>query len=146
MLIASLWWLFGPRPEYFNPVLFWVWIVALFALFVETIYSYSLAHYVGRTRAFLMKLLMSAATNIFSFASVYRHTGIESMDGEIISNTHDAVYFSIITWTTVGYGDMVPVYDSRLIAAAQGLLGYVYMATIVGLVMVEVGVRRGEGR
>jgi len=43
----------------------------------------------------------------------------------------DYLYFSIITWTTVGYGDFVPTRESRVIAAAEALFGYIYMAVYI---------------
>ena len=144
MLGLAIWWLVAPEALAIKPDLFWFWIAFLLALFVETVWSYSIARYVGRTRAFLFKLLLTAATNIVSFAAIYRVTGMMMMDGTIVDGLSDAVYFSIITWTTVGYGDIVPVDASRLFAAAQGFLGYIYTATIVGVVMVEVGVQRGR--
>ena len=35
----------------------------------------------------------------------------------------EALYFSCITFTTVGYGDLAPIGITRLFAASEGLLG-----------------------
>jgi hypothetical protein len=47
-------------------------------------------------------------------------------------------YFSVVTWTTLGYGDFQPLPDFRLLAAFQALVGYVFLGVIVGLIMMLV--------
>ena len=43
----------------------------------------------------------------------------------------DAVYFSTVTFTTLGYGDYWPLGVARLLAGAEALLGAFLMATFV---------------
>ena len=43
-----------------------------------------------------------------------------------------AIYFSVVTFTTLGYGDYQPLPRMRLVAAAQALLGYVFLGFVVG--------------
>ena len=44
-----------------------------------------------------------------------------------------ALYFSFVTMTTLGYGDIIPATDSsRLLAALQAFLGQSYIAKLVG--------------
>ena len=40
----------------------------------------------------------------------------------------DAVYFSAVTYSTVGYGDMVPVGPVRFLAGTESLVGLVLIA------------------
>ncbi len=40
----------------------------------------------------------------------------------------DAVYFSVITYTTVGYGDIVPIGLGRMLAGIEALIGLVLIA------------------
>jgi len=40
----------------------------------------------------------------------------------------DAVYFSAVTYSTVGYGDVVPVGPVRLLAGTESLVGLVLIA------------------
>lgn len=55
----------------------------------------------------------------------------------------DHLYFSLITLTTVGYGDLVPVPDlARTIAALEALMGQLYLVTIVALVVSRLGHER----
>lgn len=55
----------------------------------------------------------------------------------------DFVYFSLVTLTTVGYGDLTPVSDAaRMLAVTEALLGQLYLVTVVALVVGNVGARR----
>ena len=54
----------------------------------------------------------------------------------------DAVYFSVVTWTTLGYGDILPRSDFRLFAAIEAIYGYVSLGVLVGLVSGVVGNER----
>jgi hypothetical protein len=55
-------------------------------------------------------------------------------------------YYSFITLTTVGYGDMTPMHDvSRMFAVMEALLGQLYPATLLArLVSLEVSHRGGQ--
>ena len=55
--------------------------------------------------------------------------------GQSIAVYHDlptALYFSIVTFTTLGYGDLQPSTHMRPVAAVQALVGYVYLGLFVG--------------
>lgn len=43
----------------------------------------------------------------------------------------DGLYFSVITCTTLGYGDLVPVGWSRRAASVEALTQYVVMALLI---------------
>ena len=43
------------------------------------------------------------------------------------------LYFSVVTWTTVGFGDYTPVPEAQLYVAIESLLGYIYMAISMGV-------------
>jgi len=49
------------------------------------------------------------------------------------------LYFSIITWTTVGYGDIRPTNASRMIAASEAMLGYISMGLYIALIFLAIG-------
>ncbi|HRK25721.1 MAG TPA: potassium channel family protein [Chitinophagales bacterium] len=47
-------------------------------------------------------------------------------------------YFSLITLSTIGYGDITPVNNSaRLLAAFFGMAGQFYMVTLVGIIIAK---------
>jgi|SRR5271165_271086 len=58
----------------------------------------------------------------------------------LMSNVSDWVYFSFITLTTVGYGDITPVNQTaRELSVAEALTGQLYLAVLVArLVAMEV--------
>jgi hypothetical protein len=48
----------------------------------------------------------------------------------------DFLYFSYVTLATVGYGDLVAVSAvGRMLAATEGLLGQIYLVTVVALIV-----------
>ncbi|MDC1143060.1 potassium channel family protein [Planctomycetota bacterium] len=60
----------------------------------------------------------------------------------------DAMYFSLVTLTTLGYGDVRPVGEvARMVAALEAVFGVLYLAMLVSMFMSEfrvlkLGVRR----
>jgi uncharacterized protein YjbI with pentapeptide repeats len=75
---------------------------------------------------------------IFGCTAYYAHYGIvESAAANISSqlavthNPWDCLYFSIITFTTVGYGDLVPAGNLRLMAGVEALIGAFLVASFV---------------
>jgi hypothetical protein len=64
-------------------------------------------------------------------------TDANGTDGSSPANIkHDwvsTVYFSIVTFTTTGYGDYRPRDNDRLLAATEALSGYIFLGTFVSL-------------
>ncbi len=84
--------------------------------------------------------LAGAAVLILNFAKLYHDTGlVESCNQREVSFV-EATYFSIVTWTTLGYGDLSPPPSIRLYAAFEALLGYIYMAVAIGVTVNLLGV------
>jgi voltage-gated potassium channel len=55
----------------------------------------------------------------------------------------EEVYFSFITLTTVGYGDIAPVARAaRMTSVLEALFGQLYLVTIVAVIVSNVGARR----
>jgi hypothetical protein len=59
---------------------------------------------------------------------------------------HSLAYYSFVTLTTLGYGDIVPIHPfARTLAMAEALVGQLYPAILIGrLVTLQIGGRRGE--
>jgi voltage-gated potassium channel len=56
----------------------------------------------------------------------------------------EEVYFSFITMTTVGYGDIAPIVSaSRMTSVLEALFGQLYLVTIVAVIVANVGAGRG---
>jgi hypothetical protein len=90
-------------------------------------------------------ILAFIALNIFFmiilFARLYQLNGLVQPPGECGEAAGcpvafwNAVYFSIITWTTVGYGDFSPTPSSRIFAATEALSGYLIMSLIISVLV-----------
>jgi hypothetical protein len=90
-------------------------------------------------------IFCSVATIIFLFAILHKWTGIYGdtvfvcSDGKCTTNSivtkdiWECIYFSVITLTTVGYGDYHPMNSaiSHLIAGAEALSGYIILGVLV---------------
>lgn len=82
----------------------------------------------------LWKELGLTALNVFlfllTFSAIYHKIGIvdTTLDGSPI--THDfwaCCYYSIITFTSTGYGDFRPQGTGRVLASVQALIGYLVL-------------------
>jgi len=49
----------------------------------------------------------------------------------------DAIYFSAITYTTVGFGDVVPVGAVRFLAGTEALIGFVFIGWSASFIYME---------
>ena len=79
-------------------------------------------------------VVVSAAINIGCFSFIHRSVGVidtTANGGAVL--LRDTLYFSIVTFTTLGFGDIQPVPAGRLPAAFQALCGYIYLGLGIGL-------------
>ncbi len=76
-------------------------------------------------------------TIVIGFANIYRALGLYDPSGSTVTDATSCLYFSIVTWTTLGYGDLRPSESARLAAAAEAMLGYVAMAVFIGLLLAQ---------
>jgi Ion channel len=75
-------------------------------------------------------LINTIVYSIMFYAALYRDIGILDGGKEIHLPT-TCLYFSIVTWTTLGYGDVTPRAETRLLASSEALIGYVVMAAVI---------------
>lgn len=92
-----------------------------------------------RIAAFMIVSVSTLTSCVAGFAGYYRSWGIIETDGTVTHDPSTALYFSIVTWTTLGYGDLQPTNDVRSFAATEALLGYVFMAVFIGFLLVLAG-------
>ncbi|GEM_PF-3534877 len=59
---------------------------------------------------------------IFGFALIYTMCTLNVPDGDT-NNLSTCLYFSVVTFTSLGYGEITPVGIARFFAAAEALLG-----------------------
>ena len=80
-----------------------------------------------------MRTFMTFLAIIFGFAGLYVADGGPNPDN---NNFPAAIYFSVVTFTSLGYGDISPVGFSRFLAAGEALLG-VFMICCLWLSSVD---------
>jgi hypothetical protein len=130
-----LWMFFSPDLPIAEMYDVFIWIAAQVPVF-------SFGVWLGIVRneypSTIEKLLVSAmvvsfiCTITMSYALAYRYVGL--IDGDKV--THEPItclYFSIVTWTTLGYGDVRPSPDARLLAASEAVVGYIWMGAYIGM-------------
>ena len=84
-------------------------------------------------RALSLKILLGFSISIIiMFAAVYKYYGLIIDESLTQTTWMDSIYFSIVTWTTLGYGDVQPTESIRLVAAFQAFVGYLYMGLLIG--------------
>ncbi len=96
-------------------------------------YLRSLAESSGRLSRFFVittggfikpsRIVLWAAVVIFGFAWIYWQESTSFREPCSIRSYWDALYFSGLTFTTIGYGDISPVHWMRGLAVLEGLLG-----------------------
>jgi len=86
----------------------------------------------GRLLGFAL-LVMSSTALVEGFAEIYATHGIVAPDGTVTHDEADCLYLSIVTWTTLGYGDFRPTENIRIVAATESLVGYLYFGLIVAI-------------
>ena len=91
--------------------------------------------------------LISAAIVICSYAVFYKTTGL--LNGgeccEIVSLL-DALYFSTVTFSTLGYGDFSPCDGtvSRMMASGEALIGNIHLGVFVAAIFLSVNDKSNE--
>lgn len=98
----------------------------------------------------LVLSIFVATAAIFGFATLYAQYNVHDVSpiatvatdkgqseaaSTIVGKTDEfgtCAYFSIVTWTTLGYGDVQPTKPIRLAAALEAICGYFFMAVVLG--------------
>lgn len=85
----------------------------------------------------LFYYLLTLPLIIGYFAMVYKAFGIiDTSTNEIVKpDWLNSFYFSVVTWTTLGYGDYKPIEDLKIWVIIEALMGYIFMGLLVGKVL-----------
>ncbi|TGQ73905.1 two pore domain potassium channel family protein, partial [Mesorhizobium sp. M8A.F.Ca.ET.207.01.1.1] len=86
----------------------------------------------------VMGLFAIMTTEVWLWAGVYRQL-------EILPDFETALYFSTITFSTVGYGDVVPAHGWRVLAAVEGVNGFLLIGWSTAY-LIAAGTRVGPFR
>jgi hypothetical protein len=118
----------------------WGFLAAFFALTAVGLFSYL------RNPRFVGQAHLYTAVNIYLLLGLLWATLYLAIDafypGSIQVGSHPAdrqtefLYFSLVTLSTIGYGDIVPLTgEVRILAALEGVTGVLYIATTVALLV-----------
>ena len=89
-------------------------------------------------------IAVSALFSIFSLAYFFSQSGI---NGPCRTDSfRDMVYFSTVTFSTLGYGDCSPSDASRLTAASGAILGNLHLGMLVGATYLLLELSKLENR
>ena len=122
----------------------WGFLAAFFALAAVGLFSYL------RNSHLITQAHLFTAINIYLllgmlWAAMYSAMGA-FYPGSIQFGSHptdrpsELLYFSLITLSTIGYGDLVPVGgETRMLAALEGVTGVLYIAITVAILVSRFG-------
>lgn len=76
---------------------------------------------------------------IFAFAYYFMHAKYDGafLEGAFNGSIQDCVYFSFTTYTTLGFGDILPVGDMRYITGVESLTGLVLITWSASFIFIE---------
>lgn len=84
------------------------------------------------TSDFLSIVVYDLLLMVIGFAGFYAFVGIMDAQGNLVDDFLTCLYFSIVTFTTLGYGDFRPTEATRAIAAIEAIVGFIMFAYIIG--------------
>lgn len=83
------------------------------------------------TVSWILFLLIPVIIDVVLWAAIYRLL-------EALPDFESALYFSTVTFTTVGYGDIVLGQDARLLATFEAVNGWIIFGWATALVMIVI--------
>ena len=118
----------------------WGFLAAFFALTAARLFSY-----LHNSRSISLAELNTAVSIYLllgaTWAALYGvienlHPGSFQLGGHVTDRQSDLIYFSLVTLTTIGYGDIVPLTgEARMLAALEGVIGVLYIAITVAILV-----------
>ncbi|MDR3748825.1 MAG: ion channel [Acidobacteriota bacterium] len=114
-------------------VFFGVTVVGLFS-YLKNARSVTDAHLY--TAASIYLLLGIQWFTLYSAIDVFYPGSILYSSATVTDRSSELLYFSLITLSTIGYGDIVPLHgEVRMLAALEGITGVLYVAITVALLV-----------
>ena len=118
----------------------WGFLAAFFALTAARLFSY-----LHKSRSISQADLNTAVSIYFllayTWAALYGamanlYPGSFQLGTNSVDRQSDLIYFSLVTLSTVGYGDIVPLTgEARMLAALEGVTGVLYIAITVAILV-----------
>lgn len=89
----------------------------------------------GQKGVALLIFIIYTVLIISFFAVLYTHFGLSYQDSET-KDLYNALYFSIVSFTTVGYGDFQPSEPIRIWASIESLFGIISLGLMVHILTI----------
>ena len=83
----------------------------------------------------VLPVFLYCAMMIVLFGCAYGVTGIVDSNSNFCFKFLNCLYFSVVCWTTLGFGDFVPAPYSRGFAAVEALFGYMSVGIVVAITL-----------
>jgi Ion channel len=118
----------------------WGFLAAFFALTAAGLFSYlknsRIVTQAQLYTAINIYLLLSLVWAALYLAIDAFYPGAIQMGSHAADRQTELLYFSLITLSTIGYGDIVPLAgEARILAALEGVTGVLYIAITVALLV-----------
>lgn len=110
------------------------WIIVFPSYLAITAALFQISFSSRKDKGLVGLLIVCVTTNIVLFAAAYVDYGLLAPGGGITRRFSECLYFSIITFTSVGYGDFTPTPGARPIAAAEAITGYFFIGLLVAVI------------
>jgi len=119
------------------PLAVWVGLVGTIAFTIQFVGMYRgiIKNWRG-TWVPVIGMAFYALGVVMCFAYVYMQLGIHSAETGDTKDPTTCLYFSAVTFTTLGYGDFAPTSEARLIAAFEAFFGYLFLGTYAAAIVV----------
>lgn len=79
-----------------------------------------------------LHLFLNLLEIVFGFSILYMATGALSLPSGGVATWMDAIYFSIITFATIGYGDIITAtHTGKLLVSTQVIISFLFVTIIV---------------
>lgn len=102
-----------------------------------------------RPRGHALLLLVQAMVMLCAFAAVYQELGLmdDTRQGApIVHEFWTSLYYSVVTFTTLGYGDFYPAGIGRALAGMQALMGYLILGLLASVAASVISPHSPAGR
>lgn len=120
------------------PIVLMAWATYFFGFIVIAIPFLTSKTFYPNPIRLSLDAIISISLSVLSFAYMYNTFGINPPKGQVGYSQWDAVYFSAVTFSTLGFGDFSPAPKIRLVAAFQAIIGNLHLGVIVAAAFLAV--------
>jgi hypothetical protein len=108
-------------------------VIGLFS-YIRSVRSVTRPHLISAVSIYLLLGMMWFA--LYSAIDAAFPGSFQYTNNVIANRQSELLYFSLVTLTTIGYGDIVPLNgEARMLAALEGVVGVLYVAITVAILV-----------